>query len=168
MRRPLGAVLDAKACLDKTCAILQELHYSGIITSPPTMIPDWSNLPNTQSLSSFIILSDKKHFISTTVEHSKVSLALNHNARMKACGYFYKGHDFGWDHEPGQTNRHNQAWYSAANRDYRLEDHKVVGVIIQYQQLTSMTSPFFLPPGYGHGMFPPVLFILLWAERNSE
>jgi hypothetical protein len=127
-------------CLDKSCILLQELLYSGIITAPPTMIPHWYSLPDLESLDSSIILIDRLHFIWMSIEQSKVSLALHHNARMNACGYIYKGHDFGWNREPGRLSKHDQAWYSTATpQDSTMNDAIVAGFNIKYMHLMDLT-----------------------------
>jgi hypothetical protein len=130
----------SQTCLDKSCSILQQLHDSGIITAPPTMIPDWSTLRDLESLDSSMILIDRLHFIWKSIEQNKVSLALHHNSRMTACGYTYKGHDFGWNRELGRLSQQDQIWYSTSTiKDFVLDDTIVAGVIAKYKLLRDLT-----------------------------
>jgi hypothetical protein len=129
-----------ETCLDKSCSLLQQLHDSGIITPPPTMISDWSTLPDLESLDSSMILIDRLHFIWKSIEQNKVSLALHHNARMTACGYTYKGHDLGWNRKLGKLSKQDQVWYSTATlQDSILDDPIVAGVNAKYMLLRDLT-----------------------------
>jgi hypothetical protein len=104
------------------------------------MIPDWSALPDLESLDSSMILIDRLHFIWKSIEQNKVSLALHHNARMTACGYTYKGHDFGCNREQGTFSKQDQFWYSTATRQDSAIDNPIVpGVNAKYKLLRNLT-----------------------------
>ncbi len=139
MKSPSQAANDATRCIDKTLSTLQDLHNSVIITSTPLLKPDWSIISD-YSLTSSIVLINRLHFIWTSVEHTKVSLAINYNPHMQECGYSYKGHDFGWGREPGLASMNHQDWYSVVNRDHRLEEQDALGTTGWYQQLINLST----------------------------
>jgi hypothetical protein len=130
-------------CIKSSCSILQQLHESGTITTTPSMINDWSHIPDLESLDSSMILINRLHFMWKSIEQRKVFLALHHNARMKACGYVYKGHDFGWNREQGFLSKQDKRWYSTVTPDdFTMDDAIVAGVNIRYMHLIDLTLQF--------------------------
>jgi hypothetical protein len=109
-------------CLRKTSTILQQLKDDGLANIPFSLIPEWSTLADLHSLPSALILVDRLQFLWTTIEQWKVSLAWNHNALMTACGYIYRGHDFGWIRNLGHLRGQNLSWFMNSTTEYSAID----------------------------------------------
>jgi hypothetical protein len=67
-------------------------------------------------------LVDRLHFLWTTIEQWKVSIALNNNALMTACGFKYRGHDFGWTRNPAYLRGQNLSWFATSTPTDKATD----------------------------------------------
>ena len=85
-----------QTCSTNITNILQTLKNDGLHTIPDIIIREWSST----SAPPIRDLVQRIAFLYNLLENWKVSIATTYNPLMKAMGYEYMGHDYGWSEAP--------------------------------------------------------------------